>query len=441
VRRVLMVTPHFPPDTSAGTHRIRLLAPHLAACGWEPTVVTVDPAGYEGRLDPELASSVPASLRAVRVPAWPVSATRRIGVGDLGLRALTGLRRACRALLTTEPFDALFITIYPTYPALLGPALKRRFGVPFVLDYQDPWVGSWGRDVGSGPGSRVDPKSRVSRALAERLEPRVVRAADAITAVSARTYEEVLARVGDARPRACAAIPIGFDTADVDHLSRHPRDNRWFDRADGLVHLCYVGTVLPAGLGVIDALLGAIGLVRDRSPQTFARMRLHFLGTSNQRTDRAAPRVMALARERGVDDVVREVAPRLDYFDALNVQRQAHGLLLLGSDEPHYTPSKVFPALLSGRPLLAVYHEASSVRDVLDGVDGAAVIAFGASGPDRCAPRIAEAIERLVVTSPQAAPRPMPPGLERWSARSLASRLGDVLDAVASPAAGSRPAA
>ena len=39
MRRVLMVSPHFPPDTTAGAHRVRLLAPHLAAHGWEPTVV------------------------------------------------------------------------------------------------------------------------------------------------------------------------------------------------------------------------------------------------------------------------------------------------------------------------------------------------------------------------------------------------------------------
>jgi hypothetical protein len=43
MRRVLMVSPHFPPDTTAGSHRVRLLAPHLAARGWEPSVVTVDP--------------------------------------------------------------------------------------------------------------------------------------------------------------------------------------------------------------------------------------------------------------------------------------------------------------------------------------------------------------------------------------------------------------
>ena len=42
MKRVLMVSPHFPPDTSAASHRVRLLAPHLPEFGWEPTVVTVE---------------------------------------------------------------------------------------------------------------------------------------------------------------------------------------------------------------------------------------------------------------------------------------------------------------------------------------------------------------------------------------------------------------
>ena len=177
MKRVLMVSPHFPPDTSAGAHRVRLLAPHLPDRGWEPTVLTVEPSGYEGRLDPDLADLVPASLRVIRVNALPADATRRVGLGDLGLRSLIALWHSCRMLLAREAFDALFITIYPTYPALLGPMLKRRHRVPFVLDYQDPWVGAWGKDVGGGHGGAADFKSRLTRAIADRAEPMVVRAA------------------------------------------------------------------------------------------------------------------------------------------------------------------------------------------------------------------------------------------------------------------------
>lgn len=440
-----MISPHFPPDTSAGTHRVRLLAPHLPAFGWEPTVLTVDAEAHEGRLDPDLTRLVPATLRVLRTAAWPVSVTRRIGLGDLGLRALTGLRRAANELLSSERFDALFITLYPTYPAVLGPRLKRRFGVPFVLDYQDPWVGAWGRDVGGAANGTPDLKSRVTRAIAEHLEPRVVRQADALTAVSARTYEDVLARVPDARPRACASIPLGFEEHDLEALREAPRSNACFDPHDGLVHVCYVGTVLPTGREVLSATLAAVRQLRDETPAIYQRLRLHFLGSSNQRDSAALPRVLPIARELGVADIVREVPPRLDYLDALNVQMDASALLLLGSAEPHYTPSKVFPALLAGRPIIAVYHEESSALDVLraPGVN-ASVIAFGEAAPPRVRiGAIRDALADIVRgaggcsraesgRTAGAGSQPLHDRLRPWSAHALGERLAGVLDVVAS---------
>ena len=431
MRRVLMISPHFPPDTNAASHRVRLLAPYLREFGWEPTVVAVDPASYEGRLDHDLAKLVPEWVRVVRVPAWPAHVTRRLGIGDLGLRAFTAIRRACTELLAGQQHDALFITIYPTYPALLGPALKHRFGVPFVLDYQDPWVGAWGREVGGGPNGKPDWKSRATRALSEQLEPRVVRAADALTAVSARTYEDVLVRVPDARPRACAAIPLGIDERDADALAGEPRPNRCFDEHDGLVHLCYVGTVLPKGLDVIASVLSGLATLRARAPEQAARLRLHFIGTSNQRSPRAPHRVVPIAASFGVGDLVTEIPARLDYLDALNVQAHAHALLLLGSSEPHYTPSKVFPALLAGKPIVAVYHAASSVVDILDGAD-ATVLTFDEASPvfDRIGD-LAEVLGQLATGTREPRPFARPAALTRCAARTLAGQLGDVFDTVA----------
>src|SRR5215216_163297 len=121
-----MVSPHFPPDSSAASHRVRLLAPYLEAAGWKPTVVTLTPDAYEGTLDPVLASMVPSSLDVVRCRPWNAAWTRGVGIGDLGLRAFGALRRTCSALLARERYHVLFVTIYPAYPALLGPLLKRR---------------------------------------------------------------------------------------------------------------------------------------------------------------------------------------------------------------------------------------------------------------------------------------------------------------------------
>jgi glycosyltransferase involved in cell wall biosynthesis len=426
MRRVLFVTPHFPPDSSAGTHRVRLLAPHMAAHGWEPTVLTVDARDYEGRLDTALATSVPADLRVIRARAWPASVTRRLGIGDLGLRAYLGLKHAAAELLARESFDAVFITIYPTYPALLGPSLKRDYGVAFVLDYQDPWVGEWGRSVGPASEGRPDFKSRASRWIAERLEPIALAAADGVTAVSHATYEQALARTPKARPRATAELPIGWDRTDLRFLaaSRH----RFAD--DGCLHVSYVGTLLPTGVETLRALFAAIAAERQRDSQT-ARMRFHFFGTSNLRSADALPRVLSIAADHGLADVVTEHAPRLDYFDALAVLRASNAVLLLGSRERHYTPSKVFPALVVERPVLALMHEASNAAELLRRVGQPPAIQLVTYGDDGVAARgaaIRAAVAGLAADPRYAAEAIDARALDPTSACALAGRLADVLN-------------
>jgi glycosyltransferase involved in cell wall biosynthesis len=437
-RRVLLVSPHFPPDSTAGTHRARLLAPHLGEHGWEPTVLTVDPRDYEGALDSVLADSVPADLRVVRARAWPASLTRLLGVGDLGLRAFEGLWREASRLLAHERFDALFVTIYPAYPALLGPLLKRRFGVPFVLDYQDPWVGEWGLSVGGADG-RPDFRSRASRFAAQRLEPFVLRAADGVTAVSAATYQQALGRNHDARPTTVAELPIGWDESDVEFLrARAQRRSPLIPIGDGLIHVVYAGTLLPTGVETLHAVCAALARLRERDAAVASRLRLHFFGTSNQRSADAPQRAMPVAREFGVDDLVTEQPLRLDYFDALQTLVDATAILLMGSSEPHYTPSKVFPAMLSGRPLFALYHAASTATDLLRRFGGPPAVRLITYDGDRPAiTRVDEIATHLCALARN------PAGdqgsvdrrvLEAVSARALAGRLAGVFDRVSGTA-------
>jgi glycosyltransferase involved in cell wall biosynthesis len=383
MKRVLIVSPHFPPDSSAATHRARILAPHLPAHGWEPTIVTVDPRDYEGHLDPDLTALVPSSLRVVRVRAWAPRWTRKLGIGDLGLRALRGLSQECFALLQRERFDALYITIYPSYPAILGPRLKRRFGIPFVLDYQDPWVGAWGQTVGGGPDGRPDLRSRLTRRLSEYLEPRTVRHADAITAVSERTYEDVIDRNPALRNIPRLALPIGVEPSDYAAVRANRRSNQFFDPADGQFHLCYVGTLLPMGFETLRAVLGAIKQLRESQPRLYERLRVHFFGTSNQRARNSKPRVLPIAAELGVADRITEVPWRVDYIDALTIQTQASAILMMGSSERHYTASKLYPGLLAQRPILAVYHNESTVTSILRGLTSAAGIELVVSQRNR----------------------------------------------------------
>src|SRR5439155_2367671 len=189
--------------------------------------------------------------------------------------------------------------------------------------------------------------------------------ADGLTAVSARTYEDVLARTPPSANVVVEAIPLGWEVRDAEHVRTARVANRFVRDDGGFTNLAYVGTLLPHGLEPMRALFEAVALLRDREPALYQRVRLWFVGTSNQFDESAKNRVVPIAETYGVADVVREWPARIPYFEALSVLMHAHAILLLGSTEPHYTASKIYPALLAGRPLFALYHEKSSVVDVL----------------------------------------------------------------------------
>jgi glycosyltransferase involved in cell wall biosynthesis len=431
VKRVLIVSPHFPPDNGAASHRMRLLAPRLASHGWEPTVVAADPADLPGGIEPGLLDLVHGPLRVERVRALGGATGRFLGVGDLGLRTLRPLYLCCRELLRTETYDAVLITCPPHYSALLGPLLFRVSGVPYILDYQDPWVSAWGVTVGGANGGGPDWKSRLTHWLAGWLEPYAVRRAAGFSSVSEGTLDGVFERHPSLQTRPTAEIPLGGEALDFRVARERPRPNAFFDPFDGMFHLVYVGTLPPVGgLEVLRAFFGGLAHLLDERPELRSRLRLHFLGTSMRHGGDPPEMATPLAEEAAIGECVREHPLRIGYLDALSVLTQADAVLLLGGTEPHYTASRVYPALLSGAPLLAVYHEASTVCDVLRerGRAGAVqLVTFGNDAPPSSviAP-VSAALSAL--TSQALSGTDATPDLGEWAADSLAGRLADCLD-------------
>ena len=63
MRRVLIVSPHFPPLNAPDHQRVRMSLPHYAACGWEPVVLCVARVRQVGVMEAELAATVPPDVR------------------------------------------------------------------------------------------------------------------------------------------------------------------------------------------------------------------------------------------------------------------------------------------------------------------------------------------------------------------------------------------
>jgi hypothetical protein len=406
----------------AGVHRARHLAKHLPAAGWIPVVLCVDETYHEERLDPGLASLVPATVEVVKVSALSPRICRAFGIGEISLRAWRPLRHALVGLLATRPVGAVLITGSPYYPMLLSNEIRRRFGVPVVLDFQDPWVSAWGAK------QSCLSKSGIAHKLSVLLEPKAVRAADFITSVSDRQNDELVWRHPWLDRDRMATIPIGGDPDDYVALRAVKAANQGFALEPDHFHLSYVGTVWPPVFETVRTLFRAVAQLRACEPELYARLRLNFVGTTANPNDNSAYQALSLARAEGVSDVVREVPQRLPYLEALSIQANSDAILILGSDEPHYIASKIFGVLMSGRPYLSVFHEASEAHALLTRAGGGLALSFaGKTGLLGLTPRVADAIARLVRRTPSLG-APRQEVYAPFEASAIAARYGAIFE-------------
>ncbi|SFV32710.1 hypothetical protein [Hyphomicrobium facile] len=418
-RTVALVAPHFPPSNLAGVHRARLLSQHLHEFGWRPVIVTTHWRHYEEALDWGLASLVDPELEVIRTPALPTKPIRVIG--DVGVRALPWHLSALRKLKREKRFDFLYITVPSFYSATLGQLLYREAPIPFGIDYIDPWVHVW-------PDAEVKySKAWVSMKLSERLEPWAVRNAALITGVATAYYEGVLERNPNLRETCVtAAMPYGFSTRDFSAPSIMSRAPSLFDPNDGNMHLLYAGALLPKAVGVLERFLEGVALLRERGSLLSNRLRVHFIGTGKSPNDPNGHAVLPVASRLGLGDVVTEHPHRMAYLDVLVHLTGASGVLIVGSTERHYTPSKVFQAVQSRRPVLALLHEASTAVQVLERSRAGMAITLS----ERRLPepsQVADALERFASTH-YCADSVKWDQFEAYSARESARQVAAAMD-------------
>jgi hypothetical protein len=369
-RRVLIVCPRFAPSASPDQHRARLALPHLPALGWEPTVLAVAADEVEAPLDPLLAATLPSDVEICRVRPWPLRTCRRLGFGHLGLRCRSAIRRRGDQLLGSRRFDAVFLTgtVFDLFP--LAARWHRRHGLPVVLDWQDPWVTEAfrSRDAPSPPGGWL--RYRLATAFDRQREPRALRAAARVVSVSARYIEALADRYAWWDRRRAIVLPLPAAEEDLAVARRPEVHGRAFDPADGRHHWVYAGALSPAMVPAVAAFCAALQRYRAQAPEGCANLSIHFLGTSYAPPGRGRPVVGPVAAAAGVGDLVREQTDRLPYFAALRALLHAQAVLLFGSADGGYVPSKLPTLLLTGRPLLAVTPPTSAAAAALASLGG-----------------------------------------------------------------------
>jgi len=429
VRKILIITPHYPPSNLAAVHRSRLFAQHLPSLGWEPIILTVHEKFYEEQLDWNLFDLIPKNQRIEKVKAIKITQPRLIG--DIGLRGFFQLRRRALELINSEKIDFVYIPIPSFYMALIGPYLFKKTGIKYGIDYIDPWVHQF-------PGSeKVFSRHWFSTKLAKFLEPIAVKHASLITGVSEGYYKAVLERNPHLTNQAITvAMPYGGE--ERDHLFIQPgtRNKGQGTREqprnvvllpsknENIFRFVYAGAMLPKAYKPLEEIFKALQhFAKQLNDSTTQQIQLHFIGTLGT--------IKLLAEKYGLyGNVVFEHAARIPYLDVLKNLAVADGVFILGSTEPHYTPSKVYQGVLSQKPILAVLHQDSTaVKVLLESNAGQSVLMDGENDLDTLGERFISQLNNYLSWAKTFDPQSVnKETFDQYSARAVTKILVDALN-------------
>jgi hypothetical protein len=419
MKRVALFAAHFPPSNLAAVHRSRLWAQYLHEFGWQPTIVTTHWRYYEEALDWRLCKLVDPELAVIRTRAIPAKPVRL--VGDIGIRGFPWHLSELTRLLRENAIDFLHITVPSFYSAILGEALFRKKPIPFGIDYIDPWVHVWPE------AEQVLSKAWASMMLSRALEPWAVRNASLITGIAEGYYAGVLDRNPHLQAQAVtAAMPYGSSSRDYELIPAESRRTYLFNPDDGAFHMLYAGAMLPRAYEVLDSLLGALVHIRKTHPEVFSRLRIHFVGTGRSPNDSAGYNILPRAERLGLNGIVTEWPARVPYTDILFHLTRASAILILGSTEPHYSPSKVYQSVQARRPIFALLHKDSTACRVVE--KSRAGVVVNVDELSLSSPTLAERLISFVLDSGYQPERVVWSEFDAYSSRESARKLALALD-------------
>lgn len=362
MKRLLIISPYFPPTNAADMQRIRMSLPYFNMFGWEPEVVTVDDKYSDFEKDELLLQSIPVGTKVHKIKALNKKWTSKIGLGSIALRSMPYYRKKVNSLLKSGKYDLIYFSTTQFPVCILGAYWKRKFNMPYVIDMQDPWHSEYYRDKPKGQRPR---KYWFSYLLNKSLEPIAIKNCDGLISVSKIYIDDLKERYPVIKNIPEATITFGsfkkdLEIAETNQQQFKPILSREF------INIVYIGR---GGLDMhksITPLFVALKTGLDNEHVLFNRIRFFFIGTSYACEGKGTPTILPLAKQYGVEGNVTEITDRISFYHTLVTLKQADALFIPGSDDPKYTASKIYPYLLTYKPLLSIFNSKSGAVDVLN---------------------------------------------------------------------------
>lgn len=331
-----MVAYHFPPLAgSSGIQRTLRFAKYLPEFGWEPLVLTVHPRAYE-RTSPDLLSELPPETVVSRAPA--LDTARHLSFDgrypgflarpDRWISWLPGATLWGMAMIRRYRPDVIWST-YPIATAhLIGAALHKHSGLPWVADFRDPMAQD---------GYPTDPKTWQSFKKIEENSIALASHSTFTTPSAVKTYQQRYP--GNAKK--ISLLENGYDEESFAGCEAGP------PLIPGVITLLHSGIVYPSERDP-TCLFHALQKLFERGVISSSTFRMRFRAAVHEDFLRD------LSERHGLQEVI-EILPTLPYGQALSEMLRSDGLLILqAANCNEQIPAKLYEYLRSGRPILGL---------------------------------------------------------------------------------------
>jgi hypothetical protein len=406
-KRALLIAYHYPPvATSSGLHRTLAFSRYLRDYGWEPLVLTVQPRAYEAVREDQLAD-VPADIVVKRTFALDVRRHLAVGGYYPGWLAtpdrwsswvVSGTLAGLGLIRRHQPQ-----VIWSTFPIatahLIGLALRRISGLPWVADFRDPMT---------EPGYTNRPGHLA-------LERQVAKHASRLVLTTPSCVRMYAERYPGAPRERFVELQNGYD------------EDTFRSVEDG-VHTA------PTPQGPVTLVHSGVLYPNERDPSAFfaAISKLKAAGIVDSTKLRVVLRAAGhdalygkMTQDAGVADIV-ELAKPAPYRDALREMLDADGLLIFQAANCNINiPAKVYECLRARRPIFALTDSAGDTAAVLRAASIDTIVPLDDSAA------IATGLERFIrAIHAGTAPKPSEQAVLAHSRRALTAELAACFDSV-----------
>jgi len=354
---LLIICPHFRPDTAPTGDVMTSIVDELAARGHRLHVITALPWYQHHRVEEGWTGKWSRTEETewgfiTRLHPFPTDKSnipaRAIAFGGFtALATASGLRPKFRP-------DAVLAMSPPLILGISGAIVARRWRVPFVFNIQDVFP-----DVAVEVGAIVNP---AVIATASWLERTLYRLSDAVTVLSEDLRENLTAKLGRHRPERVQVIPNFVDTDRVHPQSVETAYRREFG-LEGSIVIMYAGN-----LGYsqpVELLLDAAAAMRDESEVRFV---INGGGSARAGLER---------RAAGLENVTFVGMQPKERLSEVLASADIHTVLLKEGLARSSVPSKLYSILAAARPCVASVDPGTEVARTLADADAGVSVGPG----------------------------------------------------------------